>query len=357
MRPDNLLPLQTARTAAILLLLSAFAASLYARPKTDVLIMRNGDHITCEIRALEKGQLKIKTDYTTGTVPVDWSEVERIESVQYFKVEMQDGRRYSGTIKREPTSAATDKGFVIIDEGYEERVAKQEVVVLDQLDRSWLSNFKGAIDGGFDFTKANNRVTYAVNGSLEYQTQRKLFQATLSSTITRQQELEPSETHTIGLGYNAGLSNNWYWGAMSDFTRSDELNLSLRSTMGGGVGRFFIHTNRTNLRVLGGMVYTIENFMNVPEGDDPTRKSLEGLVNANFDIFRFDSTQATAYINFYPSLTERRRVRAVTGVDFKLDLIGDLYWKLSFWNSVDNKPPEGTSGSDRTFSTTVGWSF
>lgn len=32
-----------------------FAAPLYAREKTDVLVMKNGDRLTCEVKGLEVG--------------------------------------------------------------------------------------------------------------------------------------------------------------------------------------------------------------------------------------------------------------------------------------------------------------
>lgn len=334
----------------------AAAPALFARSKTDVLVMKNGDRITCEIRSLDRGQLKIKTDYTTGTIPVDWTKVERIESSHYFRVEMKDGRRYTGAIKREPTSEETKKSFVIIEGGQEERAAKANVVVLDQLEKSRWSNFKGRISGGFDLTKSNNRVSYVLNGGLDYKTPKRVFQSRLSSTITAQEGTENTETHNMDFSFYSSWKRNWFTGGLAGFTRSNELNLDLRSTLGGGIGRFFIHTNRTQFRVLGGSVFTREDFMDERNGV-PAQNSMEGLVDVNFGLFRFDSTEITAYIQLFPSFTQRGRVRAITGVDFKLDLIGDLYWNMSFWNSFDNQPQQGTSGTDRTLSTTIGWSF
>ena len=42
------------------------------RLKTDVVYMKNGDKITCEIRSLKQGQLTIKQDYANSTVVLDW---------------------------------------------------------------------------------------------------------------------------------------------------------------------------------------------------------------------------------------------------------------------------------------------
>lgn len=340
----------------LLWLAIAVAPALFARAKTDVLVMRNGDRITCEIRSLERGQLKISTSYTTGTIPVDWSQVERIESKHYFRVEMKDGRRYTGTIKKEPTSKETKNSFVIIEGGEEERAAKADVVELGQLEKSWLSNIDGRISGGFDFTKSNSRASYVLNAGLDYKTPRRAFQTRLLSTITAQDRNTTTETHNLDFSFYSGWKNNWFTGALAGFTRSDELNLNLRTTVGGGVGRFLVHSHRTQFRVLGGMVFTRELFRE-DRGGVPSQNSAEGLVDVNFGIFRFDSTELTAYIRVFPSFSRAGRVRSIFGVDFKLDLIGDLYWNMSLWDSYDSAPPLNTSGSDRTVSTTIGWSF
>ena len=82
---------QTTCTAVIVLSISLAAAPLQARSKTDVVHMKNGDKITCEIKNLERGRLSIKIDYMIGTLLVDWNEVDRIESSQGFQVLWSDG--------------------------------------------------------------------------------------------------------------------------------------------------------------------------------------------------------------------------------------------------------------------------
>ncbi len=76
------------------LVLTIFCPWAEARDKIDVIVMKNGDRITCEIKRLEKGQLSIKTDYTIGTILVDWKEVTRVESQQRFQVEDEAGELY-----------------------------------------------------------------------------------------------------------------------------------------------------------------------------------------------------------------------------------------------------------------------
>lgn len=68
-----------------------FALPLLAREKSDVLVMRNGDHLTCAIKSLEADTLSISLDYAAGTISINWGKVDHIESNQLFLVKTQDG--------------------------------------------------------------------------------------------------------------------------------------------------------------------------------------------------------------------------------------------------------------------------
>jgi hypothetical protein len=78
----------TQRIACVipLLLLGSSIASAGSRARTDIVYMKNGDRITCEVKSLAYGQLSVKPDYILDTVVLDWSKVEHIESSQVFSV-------------------------------------------------------------------------------------------------------------------------------------------------------------------------------------------------------------------------------------------------------------------------------
>ena len=68
-----------------------FAEAVRAQERTDVIVMKNGDRITCEIKSLEDGVLYVKLDYADGTISLQWSKVARIESKRLFIVKTQQG--------------------------------------------------------------------------------------------------------------------------------------------------------------------------------------------------------------------------------------------------------------------------
>jgi hypothetical protein len=66
----------------IMILSCALAVTmpLFAREKTDTIVMSNGDPLTCEIKGLDSGTLSVNFDYILGTASVDWSKVDHVES-------------------------------------------------------------------------------------------------------------------------------------------------------------------------------------------------------------------------------------------------------------------------------------
>ena len=54
-----------------------FTSPLFARDNTDVIVMKNDDRMTYEIKGLSAGVLSVKLKYVQGTIGVQWSEVAR----------------------------------------------------------------------------------------------------------------------------------------------------------------------------------------------------------------------------------------------------------------------------------------
>jgi hypothetical protein len=90
----------SAQAGALLwLILSAILptqARASSRSKTDVVFMKNGDKITCEIRSLEQGQLTVKQEYANSTVAFDWNKVDTVQTKQPFVVIDIKGNAFSG---------------------------------------------------------------------------------------------------------------------------------------------------------------------------------------------------------------------------------------------------------------------
>src|SRR5215471_12573041 len=73
------------------MILLASAASTMAGDKTDVVVMKNGDRFTCEIKGLSSGALNISLAYALGTISVEWSQVVHLESRRAFILKSENG--------------------------------------------------------------------------------------------------------------------------------------------------------------------------------------------------------------------------------------------------------------------------
>src|SRR5258705_13039578 len=74
------------------------APALFAREKTDVLVMKNGDRMTCQIKGLAAGVLYVSFDYIDGTASVEWSKVARLGIGRLFIVKTGEGAVDTGKL-------------------------------------------------------------------------------------------------------------------------------------------------------------------------------------------------------------------------------------------------------------------
>src|SRR5438270_5795256 len=78
--------------------------SLLAQEKKDLIVMKNGDRFTGEIKGLSGGTLFVSLDYVDGNIAVQWSEVAHLESRRLFVVKTESGVVYTGKIATEGAS-------------------------------------------------------------------------------------------------------------------------------------------------------------------------------------------------------------------------------------------------------------
>ncbi len=138
--------------------------------RRDVVVMNNGDRLTGKIKKLEHGQLFIETPYAVEPIPVDWLQVDRVESTAQYQLETADGKRLAGTITKTSTDKTpNNEDFRIQNDGAETRLRASDVVVL----RSQKSTFWRQMKGSVDLASATRAVT---------RTQRSTLTQTLPTT-------------------------------------------------------------------------------------------------------------------------------------------------------------------------------
>ena len=125
--------------AVILSCALLFCSRLLARNATDVVVMTNGDRITCEIKGLSGGVLSVKVSYIQGTIGLQWSKVAHLESNQLFLVQTEDGTIYNGTLSAVASSGEQPVRIrIAIQTEKTVEIPQSRLVKLDQsADRFW----------------------------------------------------------------------------------------------------------------------------------------------------------------------------------------------------------------------------
>jgi Protein of unknown function, DUF481 len=328
------------------------AAHGSTRLKTDVVYMKNGDKITCEIRSLEQGQLTIKQEYANSTVVLDWEKVDRIETQQPFVVIDTKGNAFNGEVFEK-----ADENFVTINGTITGKIPHNEVVSIQETGETFVRRLQGSVDVGLNFAQSNAQKNLTLQGDVTYQATRNIAAFTASSQFTSQQKTDNTSETTVKSEYFHQLrKSNWYGGGIANFLSSSEQQVDLRSTFGGALAIRTIYTNKTNLSLIGALAYTLQKDA-ANTTSTASNHSLDAAAAIQYSTFRFDSTSFNTTVWVYPSLTSPGRVRMTINQDVYYKFYKDFYVRASFYSNYDNRPVVGAPSNNLGVSSTVGWSF
>jgi len=327
------------------------AGSAAAHPKTDVLEFYNGDRLTGEIQALRGGLVSFGTD-AMGTVEVEWKEVASVESRYYYEIRLASGERFYGAV-----GPGEQPGAVTLREGSDSRtIAWDELVELRPIEKNTVDRLDIYTSLNFAYTRASNVSTSELKADISYEDERSLNRLTGRSTVSTTQE-ETSSSQRLNLTRQTWTDRANYFRLLSgSFESNDELGLDQRYTVGAGIGRYFIDSQRSTLS---GSVSlrALEEF-----GEDGgNTESLESEFTVDYGVWRFDSPDLDLRYNLslFPSLTESGRLRGETEFRLRWEIYRDLFWDVSAWGSFDNQAPDEDAdrATDWGLTTGVGWEF
>lgn len=336
------------------LLCFCMASTLHAstRLKTDIIHMKNGDRITCEIRSLEQGQLTIKQGYANSTVVLDWNEIDRIETNQTFVIADTKGNAFSGLLSESP-----EDHVVSVEGSKKVGIAHKEVVSIQQTGETFMRRLRGSIDMGISYAQSNSQKNLTLQSDLTYQATTRIFSLSSSSQFTSQEKTNNTSETTVKSEFFRQLrKSNWYSGAIANFISSSEQQIDLRTTLGAALAVRPIYTNKTNLTFIGALALTSEKDASNTVSTT-SANGLDAAAAIQYSTFRFDSTSFDTTVWVYPSLTSTGRVRMTFNQDVYFKFYKDFYVRASFYDNFDNRPVVGAPSNNLGVSSTVGWSF
>ncbi len=342
------------RILAAVIILSTCAVAA-ARPKTDIVALKNGDRVTCEIKNMTRGKLEVQTD-SMAKVYIEWADVTALSSKYYFHVTESDGKFFFGSVEVREASGvlrvASDTTIV--------NLPMLSVVAIAPIEKSFQSRNKGSAKLGFNYAKSTDVAELYFDISNRYRSPRTIIDAAISSTVTEQTTSdgtdETKRRASIGAAYYYIFGRSVTLSVGVKVERNDELDLKRRFLGRLAAGYSPVATNYSLLILAAGVAFNSETSSSGGE----TNSSLEGLLHTDFSLFQYNlpETAIDLLVDFYPSITEQGRYRVEASLDIRREIIDDFFFDLEFYDDYDNKPPTGGEAtSDYGIKTSLGYSW
>lgn len=356
MRTPALLTPDLLRRTALIAFLVILACPLFAKRKDDVVVMKNGDKFTGEIKALQNGELIFKSDYMKDSVHLDWKQVATLQSKDTFIVALTDGQHVTGFLDKGATPEDGGENFKIVATGSSVKVNPSEVIAIGQREPSFWNQLTGSINYGFDFASGNNATSSSLGADVAFRTTKNSVQLATTSQFSSQTNAENTNRFTFDSQYARKLTNKWLAVGLFSLLKSNQQDLELRTTYGGGFGRKLVQTDNTALTVIGGAAYSHESY--VPQASmEPVRNNAESLLGLTFSTFRFKTLNLNSQTFLFPSLTDPGRLRLSSQSNLRIELVRNFYWSLQLYENHDTRPPINAPKNDLGVTTSLGWTF
>jgi putative salt-induced outer membrane protein YdiY len=229
-----------------------------------------------------------------------------------------------------------------------------ELSAVQPFERNFWARFDTALDFGYSMTRTNSAKQLSLGTNLTYRDDR--YVDVLFANVFRNAQDNAPETQRWELGndFRRLLGSRWYVNTTQDFLNSEELGLDLRTTIGGGGGRYLTRTSSQYLALGAGLAWTNENYV------DPalsTQDSAEAYFGAEFMTEKLKITDLVTRLTYYPSLTISDRHRLTYRFDLDFNLPGDWYLRFGFFDNFDSEPAAGLSNNDYGWSNAFGFKF
>ncbi len=286
-----------------------------------------------------------------GTVDIEWEHIERVTSNYEFEIEVSGGQRYFGSI----LPSAENQYLDVKSEAGSSTLEHMSVGRITQLENVFWKRWEGSLDAGFSFARANRVTTWNLGFVGNYRLPQYLTNVRGDSSFSGQQDVEDINRHTLNVNFNRYFGNRWFINFPASFHHNSELSLDLRSTGGIGIGRHLIQNNRSSFALVGGSIFSRENFP-----DDPSVNSVEGMAGLNLEFFTYDfpNIRMSVILTAFPSLSDLGLIRLAFNSEISYEFFRDFVWKVKMFDDFDSDPQtEDTEKNDFGISTSIGWLF
>ena len=330
------------------LLLALSCSSAYAA-KTDIVVLKNGDRITGEVKSLDRGRLRYSTN-AMGTIYIEWDDIETLVSNEYHRLQLTRGGRYYGTL--------SDKGgaetLTVPGARGMEPVPLMSVVRIVPVEDQWKERIDLTVGAGYSYVKASDVTTANMYAETDYVSDERVSSLDFKYDLTDDGE-ETNKSSRLTGQHKKLRQHREYLFLLGQAEQNDEQDVDLRALFGGGYGKYFVQNNRRKWLGAGGVGVVHEE-----SGDGESNTELEGILQTTYEDFLYDTPKIDLSINLFvfPGITDWGRVRSNYDVQLSKEFIEDLFLDFTIGGSYDSDPTsDDASRTDYSVTTGISYEF
>jgi putative salt-induced outer membrane protein YdiY len=338
------------RSATVLATAGLLFFFLTATASADEVFLKNGNRLSGTIVSMSEGKLVLETDFA-GQLTIGWNHVDQLATDAPLTLVLADGSIIRGT----PTSGETPGRIKLAAASPADPapVELARVTAINPPDEQPIK-LNGRINVGFNKASGNTDLKNThIDAELLART--VSHRVTLGGAYNRASEdNRKTEDNAMGhLKHDYFLTQAFYWYLNGLAERDRFKNLSLRTTIGPGVGYQFFEGELMNLSVETGPSYVYTNYDGA--GRD---ESLSGRWGVTFDRFFFEKLfQYYFSSEGYVSASDTSDVFMFTRSGLRFPIRGGLSLNAGFEWDWDNTPAEDADKSDYRYILSVGYGF
>ncbi|MCT4623171.1 MAG: DUF481 domain-containing protein [Schleiferiaceae bacterium] len=333
----------------VLLLISVVLSLTANAAKTDIVILKNGDRITGEVKELNQGKLKYSTD-DIGIIYVEWDNISQLYSINNFEVVTGNGFKYFGSI-----GWSTPGKLKIISPAGTEELYVHDVVIISPIKTGFWNKIDGNVSLGFSYTRASNVLQTNSSLNLKHQNEKSTNNLTYSNILTYKETERDATKQDAIYSFSQLLNKKFYWLIGLSWQQNSELGILSRASISGQYGKYVFITNVNSLTAGAGALVNQET-----SNENVTNQNIEALISLRYNHFSFDRPKlsVSAHYFLFPSLTINGRVRQDFDTEISWKVISDFKLSLRVYFTTDNKPVSSTASNlDWGIITSIGYTF
>jgi putative salt-induced outer membrane protein len=356
--------------------------------QADTVVLTNGDHLTGSVTQLDGGKLTVHTDYA-GDVVITFDKVSSVKmdkpAVLSLAVPPPPGRKPGKRldIRKEEITAIDRSGkdfTVTTAKGTEEipgptlttvRTASAQQAYEASLQPGWLHDWTAVANVSFALARGNSDTTTVGTGiTLVRPTPTDKTSLYYTEIYTHDGLLDQTTAnHTAaGARYDHNVNPKLFAFGTVDFATDALQFLDLRTVAGGGFGWHAIAKPNQQFDVLGGIVWTHENYSSftTPNATPPPVNIFTPAETNSFAALDFgeqytrklganSSFTEQAYI--FPDLQDTSQYRSTVNASLSTKIKSFLSWQTAISDVYVTNPPTSTKNNDFILTTGLGFTF